>query len=360
MSRILFPLLLLIYGWLHLLGFGPVSRQLTAAQPGPLTGAGWLLAGGLFVVAAVCCWLKKRWWWLPAAAALLVSQTLIFLHWPAAKAGTLVNIILLAALLPATGIWLFRVLVERERREFLASPLPAENAVTAESLQALPEAVQKWLVRSNLMGREAIGTVYLKQKGLMRTTPAGKWWPVAAEQHYTIGQPGFFWVAQVQVAPFIELAGRDKYQDGHGFMLIKLLGLFAVVDARGPDTDQGTLLRYLAELVWFPSAALQPYISWQAAGPDAARATMTYGGISATGLFRFNAAGDVVSFEARRSYARKTGATLETWFIGVDEAGYREFDGIRVPAKAAVTWKLNTGDFTWFTLDITELRYNTF
>jgi hypothetical protein len=251
-------------------------------------------------------------------------------------------------------------MVERERRQFLSAPVPVKNADTAESLRTLPEAVQKWLVGAKVVGREAISTVYLQQKGLMRTTPAGKWWPVKAQQHYTLARPGFFWVAQVQVAPFMQLAGRDKYQDGHGFMLIKLLGLFAVADARGPETDQGTLLRYLAEMVWFPSAALQPYISWEAAGPDAARATMTYGGISASGLFRFNGAGDVVSFETRRYYARKTGATLETWFIGVEEAGYREFDGIRVPAKAAVTWKLNTGDFTWFTLDITDLRYNTF
>jgi hypothetical protein len=85
---------------------------------------------------------------------------------------------------------------------------------------------------------------------------------------------------------------------------------------------------------------------------------MTYGGISAEGVFTFTEEGDVTSFEAQRYYQRKDGPTLENWFISIDENGYKEFEGIRIPAKCAVTWRLKEGDFTWFSLEIDEVDYN--
>jgi len=85
---------------------------------------------------------------------------------------------------------------------------------------------------------------------------------------------------------------------------------------------------------------------------------MSYSGITASGVFAFNTDGDVVSFEAKRYYDRKEGPTLETWFIAVDENSYREFESIRIPAKSAVTWKLKIGDFNWFKLEITNVKYN--
>jgi hypothetical protein len=85
---------------------------------------------------------------------------------------------------------------------------------------------------------------------------------------------------------------------------------------------------------------------------------MTYCGVSASGIFTFNQQGDFIRFEARRYYDRKTGPTLENWLVEVEKQGYKEFEGIRVPAKTMVTWKLAQGDFTWFKLEITQMGYN--
>jgi hypothetical protein len=141
-------------------------------------------------------------------------------------------------------------------------------------------------------------------------------------------------------------------------MLIKLFSLFTVADAKGEETDQGTLLRYLGEIVWFPSAALCEYIKWDEINDTSVKATMSYGGISAEGVFTFTEEGDMISFEAQRYYQRKDGPTLENWFISIDKNGYKEFEGIRIPAKCAVTWRLKEGDFTWFSLEVDEVDYN--
>ncbi|MDP4227768.1 MAG: hypothetical protein Q8910_15505 [Bacteroidota bacterium] len=67
----------------------------------------------------------------------------------------------------------------------------------------------------------------------------------------------------------------------------------------------------------------------------------------------------MVSFEAKRYYDRKGGATLEDWFIQIEKNAYREFEGVRIPARSTVTWKLKEGDFTWFKVDIRDIKYNT-
>ncbi|MBD0255013.1 MAG: hypothetical protein ICV83_04775 [Cytophagales bacterium] len=249
-------------------------------------------------------------------------------------------------------------MAQREVRSLLPDTLPAGQVVTPQLLSGLPASVQVWLRRSGVVGREMIHTAHLVQRGQMRTKPNGKWMPFTAQQYVTVDQPGFHWVADVEAAPLVHLAGRDQYQRGRGYLLIQLLSLFPVARAEGRQIDQGTLLRYLGEIVWCPAAALQDYITWQQIDPSRALATMRYGGISASGVFTFNQAGDVISFSARRYYDRKEGATLEDWLVRVDPESYRVFDGIRVPTRSTVTWQLKEGDFTWYTLQITGVVYN--
>jgi hypothetical protein len=88
--------------------------------------------------------------------------------------------------------------------------------------------------------------------------------PVVAEQTLTINPPGFVWKARFKVAGLPLMSARDAYQDGRGHMYGKMAGLFTLFDARGLEMiDQGTLLRYLGEMVWFPTAFLGENIRWQ-------------------------------------------------------------------------------------------------
>jgi hypothetical protein len=353
-----------LLGFVKDFGLASVSQlegnTLIPLSPGysKLLGSLWLLSCLLFLGTAISFTWKKETWWIVALPAVLLSQLLIILYWPDAKYGTLANIIISVGIVFAFASWNFQTRVSRELTMFIPSQKQEQMVVSEKTMTILPPIVQKWLQRTHILGKEKIHTVYLKQKGKMRTTPEGNWMPVVAEEYFTIDQPGFFWMADVKAAPFIHLYGRDQYENGKGQMLIKLLSLITVADAKGEKTDQGTLLRYLGEIVWFPSAALSEYINWEEIDATSARATMSYGGIQADGVFTFTPAGDIISFEALRYYDRKEGASLEKWFISIDEDGYKEFEGIRIPAKCSVTWKLKDGDFQWFILEITDVDYN--
>ncbi|MFN4152036.1 MAG: DUF6920 family protein [Candidatus Sericytochromatia bacterium] len=88
------------------------------------------------------------------------------------------------------------------------------------------------------------------------------------------------------------------------------------------------------------------------------KVTMNYKNNSVYGFYHFNENGDIISFEAKRYFDRKEGATLENWFIDIDPNSYKDFEGIRIPTKSSVTWKLKEGDFTWYKLEIADITYN--
>lgn len=360
MLRSIFFLLLVFHGLIHLMGF---TKAFNFAQVSQLTlpiskpaGAAWGIACLLFCATAFLFLLKKDVWWAWAAAAILLSQILIFMSWQDAKFGTTANLIVLLALAPAIGKWQFDHMAKAELTSFLTSPTPTSATISKEKIATLPPVVQRWLERSNVVDKPTIKRVHLFQKGEMRTAPDGKWMPVTAEQWFNTNPPGFIWLADVSMMPMVHLAGRDKYVDGRGHMLIKALSLVPVADSRGEKIDQGSMLRYLGELIWFPTAAVNDYLTWTEIDSTSAKATISHGGISAEGVFFFDKNGDMTAFEADRYYDRKGTATLERWRI--EAKAWQEFEGVRMPVAFEVSWKLKEGDFTWFKLEVTNVIYD--
>jgi hypothetical protein len=175
-------------------------------------------------------------------------------------------------------------------------------------------------------------------------------------QYTTIDNPAFIWTVDVKMNSFLSFQGRDKYDEGKGEMLIKLNSLFNVVNERGEKLDEGTLQRYLGEMVWFPSLALSPYITWEQIDENTAKATMTYKGTSGSGTFYFNSNGVVTKFSALRFNGNDTHAKRQNWEMNILD--YKTFEGIKVPAKMTSTWKLDEEDWTWLKLEVTEIKYN--
>ncbi len=50
--------------------------------------------------------------------------------------------------------------------------------------------------------------------------------------------------------------------NGKGNMLIKMMSTIPIGNSSGEEMDQGAMMRFLAEIVWLPSAALNDYIQW--------------------------------------------------------------------------------------------------
>ena len=251
----------------------------------------------------------------------------------------------------------FQHRIDGEARALLAAAGSADaRPVEARELEKLPLPVRRWLEVSGAVGRPHATTVRLEQSGEFRMGPDKPWMPVAAEQYFSVDPPGFVWSVKSRMMGVLPIAGRDRYADGRGHMLIKLASLLTVADGAGPEIDQGALVRYLTETVWFPSAALRDTISWEAIDARSARATMRHAGIVATAVFAFDERGRVASLAAERFMSAEGGARLEKWFIPVTE--WRTVRGIEVPVRGNAVWKLAGGDFDYFRWEISDVEVN--
>lgn len=353
--RYVFAIILSLHGLIHLMGFANAffstsmeKQVLGISKP---IGSLWLVVFILFIVSATQFLGNKKWFYL-AFIAVLLSQILIILTWKDAKFGTLLNVFILIVAISAYGTNQFKTMVKEESKAIIIKNRYFDTKViTKTDLINLPEIVQLWLINSGTLGKKVAETVQLKQTGMMRTKPNGKWMPFKATQYLNANDPSFVWSTSVDAMPVITMIGRDKLVNGKGTMLIKLAGLFPVVNvSENEKINSGSMIRYLSEICWFPSAALKDYITWESTDSNSAKATFTYNNETVSGIFTFTEKGELINFKAKRYYGGEEDAKLETWLV--ETQSFKEFNGIKIPNKSEVTWQLDKGDFHWLIVEI--------
>ena len=227
-------------------------------------------------------------------------------------------------------------------------------SVDPAAVDELPAPVKRYLELSGALSAPPVKTVVLKQAGAIRTAAGKPWMAFAAEQVYSVEPPGFLWLARSRLAPFIDIWVRDKFVDGRGNMLVRLFGLFALVDAAGPGIDQGAALRFWGEIIAFPSAVLSPHLAWHPVGANEARMLIAQGGLQLDASVEFTADGEPTAFHANR-YRDVHGQQVLTPFSGF-LTDWKVVDGKRIPAHWEAVWHLAEGDLTYVKIDILAVR----
>ena len=244
--------------------------------------------------------------------------------------------------------------VTQEVRHLFAASNGRSRLVTEADLVGLPEPVQRWLRWSNVVGTAYPVTVRLRQEGEFRMGQDRGWMPFTAQEYYTIDPPGYVWKVTFRLAPLVTVSGRDRCAGGQASILMRLLSLIAVANDHSPGLDQGAMLRFLNETMWFPAGVLSAYITWESRDAASAVATMRYGGVSASATFIFDEQGRLTNMTAERfDNAKKA---MLPWSTPISD--YGEFAGIRVPVQGAGVWRYEQGEFPYIRLRVTDLEYN--
>jgi hypothetical protein len=292
-----------------------------------------------------------------ACAGIIISQLLVIYAWPDAKAGTLVNIILVIPVIFAWADARFQDDTNEQVRALFARASSGKaRVVVSDELDPLPPPVQHWLENAGVVGKKMPRTVRLKQQGQMRIAPDKDEVQATAQQYFRLDEPEFIWRVRLRLMHVLPISGRDTYLEGRGQMLIKVGSLVPVVDAADEKIDQGALLRFLGETVWFPAAALSPYIRWEPIDAASAKAMMSYQGVSGSAQFTFDNRGRFVGLTADRYFGGGADAKIERWEIEAHE--WKTMNGCVVPVRGEVRWKLEGGDFIFYRWEITDIEYD--
>lgn len=253
--------------------------------------------------------------------------------------------------------------LRNEARELLQQGQPATPGhITEAHLLALPEVVQRYLRYSQVIGKEPIRTVRLKQRGKFRQSPRLPWMKLDAEEYYSVNPPGFVWVGTLRTGGFPFVRARDRYRDGKGNMQIKLGTVLTIADPTGAAMDQASMTRYLNEMMWFPTAFLGPNVSFEPVDQTSAKVTLTDVGKHVTATMYFwRGAGNVVYsphrlwsvWRIQPSSPRQSGLEVTSRRFRVYRRRHNRF---RIQCHYPL---LNaSGELNWLRDEITEIEYN--
>ncbi|MCB9634051.1 MAG: hypothetical protein H6721_18175 [Sandaracinus sp.] len=358
--RVAFLVVVALHATIHLLGFvkgfGLAPVEALKLPIGRVAGALWLVATLALVATVVLAALRWEGWWWVALGSLLLSQALVVAAWSDAKAGTIANVILALGALAALATSRFEAEGRDRLDALLASAPSSEGAVVTDAeVDATPPAVRRWLRRAGVVGKPRPRVVRLRQRGQMQNEPGAGFRDVRADQLFVPDEAAFLW--RVRLSMFgLPVVGRDTFVGGHGRMRIVVAGLVPVADAADPKIDEGAMLRYLGETVWFPSAALDPRITWSP-GEDpqrAARATIRVGELEAEAELDFDDEGRFLALRADRYRGGGPDAERAPW--RVNARAWRRFEGVEVPSEGDVVWVLPEGDFVFYRWTIETLE----
>jgi hypothetical protein len=226
----------------------------------------------------------------------------------------------------------------------------------SKELEGLPDPVQRFFRVVLKEGQPIVTAVDLSQQGIFNMSETeAKWSPFTATQFVTTQRPGFDWDARIQMAPSVSAFVHDAYVLGAGSLHASLLGLFTVADVRDtPAAAQGELLRFFAEMPWYPTALLPSQgVRWEAIDDTSARATLTDASTTVSLVFRFNAEGTI---ETMRAEARcRDKLTAMPWSGRF--WNYSVCNEMLIPLEGEVGWEYPDGIRLYYKGKVTEINY---
>lgn len=278
---------------------------------------------------------------------------------PALVTWALVGLLAVAAVAIAVlayGRVTFARTVDRDMADLRTLALRQEPRRVALDPSAIPAPVARYLRMAGVDGRPWIAHARIRQQGTFRTAPDREWAPTRAEQVFATEPPAMVWSAEIRMPPGLPVRVRDRYFDGVGSMYARLGYFMTVVDASGDAINEGALVRFLSESVWFPSMlSPSPRLTWEPIDDDRAVAVLTDGDVRARGVFHFDGEGRITRFEADRDRAVGDAVSRERWTCHYGD--YGDASGWTIPMSGEAEWNLSDGDFSYYRLTISDVAY---
>lgn len=350
--RYFFAIVFFIHALISLMGFLKAFTivEIKQFETEITKGAGvlWLLSSLLLFTLVIQTLSRSDLFWIVGIVVVVLSQSLIIWFWKDARYGTIINLILLILTVINFSMWNHNRVAKQNGDELveLCRPIPFE-----ENSQ-LPPLVLRWLEKCDATEDNPPLSVRFKQKGKLRLSPDKSWISFNANQYVRLNNPSFIWAAQVGKGELMQFSGVDQFKNGKGHMNIALYGLIDVVNARGKEIDEGTAIRYLAEIVWYPWMARSKQIQWEKIDEQNMRATLSYRDIKVNGTFTFNSEGLPLQFKAIRYNEEKKRKV--PWRVDINPHSFENHGNVLIPSKASVYWEYESGDFHWLDVHVVE------
>jgi len=368
--RFIGVVLLTGHGLIHLLGaakgFGWAEVDQLSQPIGPLAGGIWFVAAVLVCVAAALLGRgAPTWWWAVAGAAAVTSQVAIATSWGDAKAGTVINVLLIlgaAYAFASVGPTSYHAQWHDRATQALSDAEPAGPIVTEADLVDLPAPLAAYVRHSGAIGKPRVTSFRADIHGRIRSRPDAAWMPFTGKQVNTYGarpQRAFILDATRAGLPVTVL---HLYDHATATMRATLLSVVTVVDAAGPEMDHAETVTVFNDLVVLaPGAIVDAPVRWTGIDADHVRGVFTTGDQSVTAVLTFDAEHDLVDFVSSDRYrASADGATFDRQGWSTPLTAHQEVGGYRLPTVGEGRWSAPEpeGTFTYVEFHLDDIHVN--
>lgn len=230
---------------------------------------------------------------------------------------------------------------------------------TKEDFSHLPEAVQKYIENCGYIGTPQMSCLKMEYHDVdFAQGINGPNLRIDYTQYNFVNEPCR--MAFIDSSMFgIPFEGYDYYQNGMGGMKGVLAKTVTLFDQTGADMDKACLATFLAESLFAPSILLQDYITFEEISDFEVRATISYGGQTASGIFTFNEQYEMISFTTKDRAVTGADGTMEyiPWSALCSDYQISE-NGIKYPTKFQAVWNYPDNDFVYFNGVISKVIYD--
>jgi hypothetical protein len=295
----------------------------------------------------------------------VVSQVAIMTSWSDAKAGTAVNLLLVVA----AGYWLasagptsFSAQWRDQATQALADTDPNPSCVTNADLADLPQPLAAYVRRSGAVGRPRVASFMATFHGRIRSGPDQAWMPFTGRQLNTYGRRPQRVFLMDAIRSGLPVTVLHQFADTTATMRVKVLSLFTVVNAAGPEMNRGESVTVFNDLVVFaPGAIVDAPVQWTAMDAQHVHGVYTDGPETVAAVLTFNAQHDLIDFVSNdRFRASSDGKSFTSQGWSTPLSAHKAAGGRRVTAVGEGRWDAPQpeGPFSYLELIVDDITFN--
>ena len=232
------------------------------------------------------------------------------------------------------------------------------ETLTEADIQNLPQIVQKYIRITGCVGKEKVKNFRAECKGGLKSKPNDDFMQLHSIQYNFFDEPTrlFYIVAKKMGIP---AKGIHMYINQKAIMVIKIFGLFKVVDAKGFEMNQGETLTVFNDMCLIaPSTLIDKNITWEEIDNKTVLAHFRNGSIEISATLSFKENGELVNFISNDRFEVSDGKTYKNypWLTPVTE--YCNINDYHLPSAAKLIFRHPDEDFCYGEFRLVNIEYN--
>jgi len=230
--------------------------------------------------------------------------------------------------------------------------------LTEADIMHLPAIVQKYLYYTGTIGKEKVLNFRAEFKGGIRSKSTEEFMPLKSVQYNFTDRPTrlFYIVAKKKGIP---AKGIHIYKDQTAIMLVKIFGLFTVVDASGKEMNQGETVTLFNDMCFMaPASLIDRNIECKEIDNRTIDAKFTNGNITISSTLYFNDEGELINFISNDRFETTDGIIYNNYPWITPVTGYKNVNGYRLPSGAKLIYKHPDEDFCYGEFHLISIEYN--